>query len=154
MDSGRYSSMQLWTLLSRATDTIRHILLMLRMVISHHAKTFPWELVQIRSLEKIIDIMFSQIEVALWFAVQQFAWLKQYLLNSFLATSAKCIFISGSLWNCVGVLDENPRVVKFQSLLNRCSGLQVHQAAPEKNLSAYRRSGDNPGSTWVQQPDA
>jgi hypothetical protein len=51
---------------------------------------------------------------------------------------------SGSVWE---LSDQNPRVVKSQSVLDRCSGLQVHLGAP--------RTADNkPWSTWVRPRQA
>jgi hypothetical protein len=46
---------------------------------------------------------------------------------------------------------QNVRVVKFQSVLNCCSGLQVHLGAPATNLGGHRRNGDSPGNTWVHR---
>jgi len=53
--------------------------------------------------------------------------LRTYILYS----SAQCILVTGSVRE---LSDQNHRVVKLQSLLDWCSGLQVHLGAP--------------GSTW------
>ena len=55
--------------------------------------------------------------------------------NAFVSQGA-----SGNVWK---LLDLNPRVVKFQSVLDPRSDHQVHVEAPANNLSAYRRSADN-----------
>ena len=80
-------------------------------------------------------------------------------------TLAECICECGSLWEPLGAAgslweplgasgsvrklsNQNPKVVKFHSVLHRCGGLQVHLGAPVTNLGGHRRTGGDPGSTW------
>jgi len=59
--------------------------------------------------------------------------------NVFLSLGA-----SGSIWE---LSDQNPRVVKSQSRLDRCSGLQVHLGAPGSAGEKPRSADDKSGST-------
>jgi len=52
---------------------------------------------------------------------------------------------SGSVWK---LSDQNPRVVKFKSILDWCSGLYVQLGAPATNLGGHGRFGDNLGRAW------
>jgi len=52
------------------------------------------------------------------------------------------------------VSDENPRVVKSQSGLDRCSGLEVHLGAPGSTVSKAGSADHKPGSTWERQGQA
>jgi len=55
---------------------------------------------------------------------------------------------SGSIWE---LLDQNFRVIKSQSVLDRCSGHQVHLGAPANNPHGHRRSAGNQRSTGEAQ---
>jgi len=55
---------------------------------------------------------------------------------------------SGSVWE---LLDQYPRVVKSQSLLDQCSGLQVCQGAPGSAGDKFGSVDRKPVSTWQRR---
>ena len=81
-----------------------------------------------------------------WWLVLAWSVLRDFILvwHHSVPSHQQNVFLSlgaaGSVWE---LPDQNPRVVRFQSLLDRCSGLQVHRGAPVNNLCVHRRSGDN-----------
>ena len=104
----------------------------------------------------MIDGLYSDVSFHMyWFSQETEVWIESGMyerVNLQVAngstTSAKCIYVSASVWK---LSDQNPRVDKFQSILDRWSGLPVHLGPTAKYLSAHRRSGDNQQNIWKHQ---
>ena len=79
------SSKPAWSVPSGVADTRRPNLIMLRMVISEFAKSFPEKTDRIPLPETIRGITYDQIEAALRCRARSLAWLNNYLGNTLTA---------------------------------------------------------------------